>query len=71
MDEKILETATFCRLCECIIKDSDLAHMECSQCDPLCHWEDIEIVMRTKEALKNVNRACEKICKIDAELDEY
>jgi hypothetical protein len=72
--EKILETGFYCHTCKCVIKDEDLASWECGQCDSLDNWEPIEIVLRSKtdvkNALKRVNDACEKICLVNAELDE-
>lgn len=73
--EKILDSGVYCHKCNCLIKDGDLSAMECGQCEPdLSNLENVEIVMRSKNevysALKRLDRACEKICRVDAGMDE-
>jgi RNA polymerase subunit RPABC4/transcription elongation factor Spt4 len=75
--ELILETAVFCHKCRSIIKDNELADAECAYNCTTEPWENVEIVIRSKKdeqvkkALNNLERACQSICKVDAELEEY
>lgn len=76
--EKVLETAIYCKNCNYIIKDKELAVWECGQCEPnLSNWENVEIVMRSEskssilKAMNDLEQACEKICRVDAGMDEY
>ncbi len=50
--------------------------MGCGKCEPdLSHFENVEIVMRSKDktysALNRLDQVCEKICRVDDEADEY
>jgi hypothetical protein len=72
--EKILSNGVYCCKCKCFIDDNELVDWECGQCDPnLTNWENVEVVMRSSviKALNNLEKAAEKISRVNAEQDEY
>ncbi len=46
--EKIIDSGIYCTLCECIIKDQEIAKWECGECTDLSNWHHVDIIIRSK-----------------------